>query len=198
MVDIYIRGTILLNGKNGKTLIAFTSSCTPQVKNLFPSKITKCHSVQSNKKMKLLVLSLVFMAIISIAKTQTRYVAKAGSCPPALPVQFCGRSCYVDAHCAGIGKCCPTRCGGSICSMPVTMTRPIQSEKPGSCPSIPTGRWVCSSTCNSDNDCRGSLKCCKNRCGALACQKPVVETLESIETPIQPIVSRFGNDYNNY
>jgi len=148
--------------------------------------------------MKLLVVSLIFVATIAIARTQTRYATKPGSCPPALPVQFCGRSCYIDAHCAGIGKCCPTRCGGSICSNPVTMTQPTRTEKPGSCPSIPTGRWVCSSTCNSDNDCRGNLKCCKNRCGALACQKAEIQVFESVENPIEPVVSRFGNDYVDY
>jgi len=70
------------------------------------------------------------------------------------------------------------------------------TEKPGSCPSVPSGRWVCSSTCNSDNDCKGNLKCCKNRCGALACQKPEIQVLES-ENPVEP-VSRFGNDYIDY
>ncbi|KAG5336534.1 WAP1 protein, partial [Acromyrmex charruanus] len=147
--------------------------------------------------MRLLVVSLVFVAMITIAKTQNRYATKPGSCPPALPVQFCGRSCYVDEHCAGNGKCCQTRCGGSICSMPVTMTR-SQTEKPGSCPSVPTGRWVCTSTCNSDNDCKGTLKCCKNRCGALACQKPEIQVPNFVENPIEPIVSRFGNDYIDY
>ncbi|KYN43008.1 Waprin-Phi1 [Trachymyrmex septentrionalis] len=142
--------------------------------------------------MRLLVVSLVFVAIITIAKTQNGYATKPGSCPPALPLQLCRRSCYVDAQCAGIGKCCQTQCGGSICSMPVTMTR-SQTEKPGSCPSVPTGRWVCTSTCNGDNDCKGTLKCCKNRCGALACQKP--EVPEFVENPI---VSRFGNDYIDY
>lgn len=82
-------------------------------------------AIVSGKRMKLLVVSLVFVATITIARMQ-RYTAKPGSCPPALPVQFCGQSCYVDTHCSGIGKCCPTQCGGSICSMPVT-TRPSQT-----------------------------------------------------------------------
>lgn len=70
------------------------------------------------------------------------------------------------------------------------------AEKPGSCPSVPTGRWVCSSTCSSDSDCRADLKCCKNRCGALACQKPEIEVTEP--TVGVPIASRFGYDYNYY
>ncbi|XP_011138040.1 WAP four-disulfide core domain protein 2 isoform X2 [Harpegnathos saltator] len=147
------------------------------------------------EKMKLLIVCLIFAAAISIATSQNEYIAKPGSCPPALPVQFCGHSCLVDSHCAGIGKCCPTQCGGSICSMPVTMSRPLQSEKPGTCPSVPTGRWVCTSTCNSDSDCRGNLKCCKNRCGALACQKPEIEVVESIGIPVEPVAPRFGYDY---
>lgn len=77
--------------------------------------------------MKLLVVYLVFVAVISVAKGQDRYPTKQGACPPALPVQFCGHSCFVDSHCTGIGKCCPTQCGGSICTMPVTMTRSSQS-----------------------------------------------------------------------
>ncbi|XP_025074356.1 waprin-Phi1-like [Pogonomyrmex barbatus] len=148
--------------------------------------------------MKLLVVSLIFVTTISITKAQTRYATKPGSCPPALPVRFCGRSCYIDAHCEGIGKCCPTQCGGSICSMPVTMTGPTATEKPGSCPSTPTGRWVCTSTCSNDSHCKGNLKCCKNRCGARACQKPEIEVVESMEIPVNPIMSRFGNDYNDY
>lgn len=60
---------------------------------------------------------------------QMEYMEKPGSCPPALPIQFCGRSCYVDAHCAGIGKCCPTQCGGAICSMPVTTRQSIRTGK---------------------------------------------------------------------
>lgn len=85
--------------------------------------------LENSEKMKLLVVCLLFVAAISVATSQNRYSAKQGSCPPALPVQFCGHSCFVDSHCAGIGKCCPTQCGGSICSVPVTMIRPSQSGK---------------------------------------------------------------------
>lgn len=66
------------------------------------------------------------------------------------------------------------------------------TEKLGSCPLVPTGRWVCTSTCNDDNDCRGKLKCCKGRCGALICQEPVDEVIESVENPVAP---RFAFDY---
>lgn len=71
----------------------------------------------------------------------------------------------------------------------------LSAEKPGSCPAVATGRWVCASTCKGDSDCRGNLKCCKNRCGAMACQKPEVEVAESVEIPVQPAQPRFGFDY---
>ena len=49
---------------------------------------------------------------------------KLGSCPPLLPVQVCTRGCLMDNNCLGISKCCPTSCGGSVCSSPVTTRRP--------------------------------------------------------------------------
>lgn len=91
-----------------------------------------CQLPEIAKKMRLSIATVIFVAAISIAmgqNNQNRYVAKPGSCPPALPVQFCGRSCYVDAHCAGSGKCCPTQCGGAICSMPVTAKQSIQASE---------------------------------------------------------------------
>jgi len=103
--------------------------CVMYFRQQYPTRTAiKCNSTVpgNSREMKSLFASLVLVAVISIAKTQTN-VPKTGACPPALPVQFCGRSCYVDAHCAGIGKCCPTQCGGSICSMPVTMTQPSQT-----------------------------------------------------------------------
>lgn len=74
-------------------------------------------------------------------------------------------------------------------------------EKPGSCPAIPKGRWICSSTCSVDSDCRGTMKCCKNRCGAMACQKPDIQ--ESIDIPLSEdsYISRNVNprvNPNNY
>ncbi|XP_043271571.1 waprin-Phi1-like [Venturia canescens] len=125
------------------------------------------------------------------------YAEKPGSCPPPLFVDTCTRSCYVDGHCQGIAKCCPTSCGGTVCSRPVTMRNEARLEKPGSCPSVPTGRWVCSSTCSFDSDCRGTNKCCKNRCGAFACQKPSVEVIESIEIPYNPQPEISPNDVPN-
>lgn len=74
-------------------------------------------------------------------------------------------------------------------------------EKVGSCPAVPTGRWICSPTCSTDSDCRGSKKCCRNRCGALACQTPDVELVGSVDTayqPKQPNDTDLPNDNNNY
>ncbi|XP_043250010.1 WAP four-disulfide core domain protein 2-like [Colletes gigas] len=140
--------------------------------------------------MKLLAAAFVLTLALAAAVGQSRYepfAEKPGSCPPALPVQICSQSCFSDSHCEGIGKCCSTNCGGTVCSKPVTMRQPVSAEKPGSCPAVPRGRWVCSPTCSVDNDCRGTLKCCKNRCGALACQKPDVEVVESVDIPVVPL-----------
>ncbi|GLV45489.1 hypothetical protein CBL_05592 [Carabus blaptoides fortunei] len=102
-------------------------------------------------------------------------IGKPGDCPPPTGVGICADTCYADNQCAGAAKCCPTACGGTICTMPVTMRREVtRGEKPGYCPARPSGPWVCSSTCVFDGDCRGRLKCCKNRCGAMACIKPEV------------------------
>ncbi|XP_044741604.1 waprin-Phi1-like [Chrysoperla carnea] len=122
-----------------------------------------------------IILICVFSIILSTI-AQEDVVVKNGDCPPPTQVGICRRTCFNDSHCAGIGKCCPTSCGGSICTRPVT--RRAKKEKAGVCPENPTGRWVCTSTCEADSDCKGRLKCCTNRCGALACQKPEEEVTE--------------------
>ncbi|XP_076278882.1 WAP four-disulfide core domain protein 2 isoform X2 [Lasioglossum baleicum] len=145
---------------------------------------------KNSRRMKLLLVTLLLTLTLAGTYGQVRYEPfgeKPGSCPPALPVQICSQSCSSDSHCLGIGKCCSTTCGGFVCSKPVTMRQPNRQEKPGSCPAVPKGRWVCSPTCSVDNDCRGTLKCCKNRCGALACQKPDLEVVESVELPVPDI-----------
>ncbi|XP_063906437.1 WAP four-disulfide core domain protein 2-like [Zophobas morio] len=99
---------------------------------------------------------------------------KAGDCPPLSDVGVCEVNCFSDTHCMGPMKCCPTACGGTFCAKPVTMRRAQIQEKPGFCPESPMGPWVCSSRCALDSDCRGTKKCCRNRCGAMACTKPEV------------------------
>ncbi|XP_043522300.1 waprin-Phi1-like isoform X1 [Frieseomelitta varia] len=149
--------------------------------------------------MKLLSIVLVLMLSLATTLGQFRYdFEKPGSCPPPLPVQICSQSCFSDAQCSDIGKCCPTNCGGFICTKPVTKVEAVSREKPGSCPAEPKGRWVCSSTCSVDNHCRGTLKCCKNRCGALACQKPDVEVIESLDIPLVPVDDSYNNPRNPY
>lgn len=49
------------------------------------------------------------------------------------------------------------------------------SEKVGSCPIAPTGPWICTGRCSRDSDCKRTYKCCKNRCGALACMAPEID-----------------------
>lgn len=144
------------------------------------------------------VLLVIWTCALAVALGQHRYepfVEKPGSCPPPLPVQICTQSCFSDSQCLGIGKCCPTNCGGSVCAKPVTTRQQTTSpEKSGNCPAIPKGRWVCSPTCTVDGDCKGKLKCCINRCGAMACQPP--EQAESSENPPEEsnnVVAAAGN-----
>ena len=54
---------------------------------------------------------------------------KPGSCPPPLPVRICSQSCFSDAQCSDIGKCCPTNCGGFICTRPVTKVEAVSRGK---------------------------------------------------------------------
>lgn len=75
---------------------------------------------------KKLVLLLFLMVTCLLAQNYNYYYEKSGSCPPALTVPVCSRSCYVDSHCQDDEKCCPTGCGGSYCSQPVTMKKKSQ------------------------------------------------------------------------
>ncbi|XP_015432738.1 PREDICTED: WAP four-disulfide core domain protein 2-like isoform X2 [Dufourea novaeangliae] len=150
--------------------------------------------------MKSLLVTLALSLILATSYGQSRYepfAEKPGSCPPAVSVQICTRVCSSDSDCLGIAKCCSTTCEGKVCSMPVTMRQANHREKPGSCPAVPKGRWVCTPTCSVDNDCRGNLKCCKNRCGALACQKPDIEVVESVEIPVVPLPEDPNNSPRN-
>ncbi|XP_017785622.1 PREDICTED: WAP four-disulfide core domain protein 2-like [Nicrophorus vespilloides] len=115
----------------------------------------------------------VVLVICGAVLAQRTSHRKPGDCPPPVGSGICAYTCSTDSQCDGATKCCRTACGGTICTMPVTARQPkLLSEKKGSCPARPTGPWVCSSRCAFDGDCRGSKKCCKNRCGAMACTKP--------------------------
>ncbi|XP_063227875.1 WAP four-disulfide core domain protein 2-like [Bacillus rossius redtenbacheri] len=118
---------------------------------------------------KALCVAAVALAALGLARAQ----GKPGSCSPASALQVCAFVCRSDLECPGYFKCCPTACGGFVCSKPVT-ARARPAVKPGACPAEPGGPWVCSSRCAVDTDCRGALKCCRNRCGALACQRPLL------------------------
>ncbi|KAF2894491.1 hypothetical protein ILUMI_11691 [Ignelater luminosus] len=112
---------------------------------------------------------LLLLPIITVVVNGQR---KPGTCPPPANVGVCALTCMQDNQCAGNAKCCRTSCGGSICARPVLPPPPqTDREKPGTCPEQPEGPWVCSSRCSKDADCRGAKKCCKNRCGAMACMK---------------------------
>ncbi|KAK7108363.1 keratin-associated protein 10-4-like [Littorina saxatilis] len=51
-----------------------------------------------------------------------------------------------------------------------------KKEKTGECPAVVNDGnsfGVCAFMCDSDADCRGDEKCCKNECGGMACKDPV-------------------------
>lgn len=61
--------------------------------------------------------------------------------------------------------------------------------KKGRCPDNPRGAWICTDSCTGDSDCVRTLKCCRNRCGALACQKPDPEPETTVApTTLAPVV----------
>ncbi|KAF5304248.1 hypothetical protein FQA39_LY09775 [Lamprigera yunnana] len=47
-------------------------------------------------------------------------VVKTGSCPRILNYPVCGLTCSDDQACDTTSKCCPTKCGGSLCVEPIT------------------------------------------------------------------------------
>ncbi|KAI4491031.1 hypothetical protein M0802_010534 [Mischocyttarus mexicanus] len=131
-----------------------------------------------------LILSTLLLVILSA--TTFGQQSKPGACPPRTPFNIRTNLCNDDMDCRGPGKCCLTNYSGKICVMPITEI--INIVKQGSCPVIPTGRWICASTCRSDGDCRGIKKCCKNRCGALACQNPEVEYEPAVFDDSKPLM----------
>ncbi|XP_047022442.1 waprin-Phi1-like [Helicoverpa zea] len=111
--------------------------------------------------------------VLFIVFSLVGYSSTAGSCPPTLPVDLCDAACGPEQPCANDKQlCCPTACGGAMCVDAMTERHFVDLVKPGLCPEYPRGPWVCTHTCTSDSDCPRALKCCPNRCGAQACQKP--------------------------
>ncbi|XP_066582941.1 uncharacterized protein [Prorops nasuta] len=164
-------------------------------KKLFNSIIIYIiHTVRTQKKNKMefpkwtIIFAVLLTIYLKEVNSQTsNSEEKQGVCPPLLPVQICSRSCFSDFHCQGPGKCCPTSCGGFVCSRPVSARKPQQpAENPGSCPAYPTGPWVCSSTCTVDSDCKGIKKCCRNRCGAFTCQNSESDVINSVDDSTEP------------
>ncbi|XP_046386958.1 WAP four-disulfide core domain protein 2-like [Ischnura elegans] len=117
----------------------------------------------------LLTVAVVLLSEVVIGQQPSE---KPGSCPPSPGIGICAFTCSSDFQCLGSQKCCSTGCGGTSCMAPVSRLIGAPSVKKGSCPAEPKGPWICSHMCSADADCRGRFKCCKNRCGALTCQKP--------------------------
>ncbi|XP_076445861.1 uncharacterized protein LOC143283502 [Babylonia areolata] len=127
---------------------------------------------------------------------------KPGQCPRPNPYDagICASTCNTDSDCKGNDKCCKNACGATTCQAPIPscdfvkcgpgqtcvlqqvycFTEPCYpqpvcvDQKPGQCPVPDTSvGGICASTCNTDSDCKGNDKCCKNGCGATVCQAPI-------------------------
>lgn len=69
---------------------------------------------------------LLFCAGVAIAQGQKRGDrGKDGDCPPPTEIQVCDASCDLDFQCTGAEKCCPTSCGGTVCTKAITARKEI-------------------------------------------------------------------------
>ncbi|OWK02928.1 SLPI [Cervus elaphus hippelaphus] len=100
---------------------------------------------------------------------------KAGACPPRKPAQCFGDEkpkCSSDWQCPHKKKCCLDTCG-TKCLDPVNVTHPVK-KKPGTCPVV-HGQCLMLiplNHCETDDQCVGTLKCCRAVCGKV-CLSPV-------------------------
>ncbi|KFD44839.1 hypothetical protein M513_14284, partial [Trichuris suis] len=81
--------------------------------------------------------------------------------------------CRSDKDCDGSEKCCLTKVGKE-CVNPVQ--KPGPSAKPGTCPAYPFGHVGLAMFCQTDFDCKGTLKCCITSVG-YNCTLPVEESM---------------------
>ncbi|PSN57022.1 hypothetical protein C0J52_01720 [Blattella germanica] len=78
-------------------------------------------------KMKALLI-LVFVSFVAISCVVSQTSVKPGACSPALPIQVCENECTSDSQCTGTHKCCRTKCGGNVCSEPVTLRTRVNRD----------------------------------------------------------------------
>ncbi|XP_034237444.1 antileukoproteinase [Thrips palmi] len=123
----------------------------------------------------------VVLCCLLVVPVRAAYMS--GSCPPAVALRQCAPTCQDHVECPGALLCCDTVCGGTACVRPVTSVRKGQRDqgngpeccpKPGRCPDVVEGSWMCSTRCRGDFDCDGPTKCCLSRCGAMECAAPVL------------------------
>ncbi|KAK7494512.1 hypothetical protein BaRGS_00014165, partial [Batillaria attramentaria] len=86
---------------------------------------------------------------------------KQGQCPARRmnDGRGCRQSCYSDAQCPGLSRCCPNGCGVYVCQIPVNKV----------CPNLYGLPQSCRSNCRHDSHCRNGLKCCRLAGGCDIC-----------------------------
>ncbi|XP_078000283.1 uncharacterized protein LOC144452853 isoform X2 [Glandiceps talaboti] len=96
-------------------------------------------------------------------------------CPAVSEDSFgiCVEECSNDGDCTNGWICCYNGCGHTCTP---TISKEIEyNTKPGNCPAVESGVvGICIEDCESDNDCRGDMKCCSSGCGHI-CQLPEEE-----------------------
>ena len=106
-------------------------------------------------------------------------LSKKGKCPVVKMAQCFMKpedKCQGDYDCPGIQKCCKEICGALVCQEPFFNL----AKKPGICPTRPPGIMVkcmdpstVKNECQTDKDCSGFKKCCKNFCDILVCESNI-------------------------
>lgn len=70
----------------------------------------------SNRIVSIFWLACLFGVVILV---DGQNFTKSGSCPPAAELSYtCDNLCTSDLFCLNDRKCCPTSCGGHVCTKP--------------------------------------------------------------------------------
>nr|CAD7422015.1 unnamed protein product [Timema poppensis] len=70
------------------------------------------------------IVMVVVVDVMQLVSSQR----KPGTCALNYGTNVCVKICHQDTDCSGSNKCCPTECGGTTCSRPIT-TRPRQNSE---------------------------------------------------------------------
>ncbi|KFD54082.1 hypothetical protein M513_05101 [Trichuris suis] len=119
---------------------------------------------------------------------ESQDVNKPGECPAEPAIAGKALFCRSDKDCDGSEKCCLTKVGKE-CVKPVQ--EPGPNAKPGTCPPYTLGFAGLAMFCQTDFDCKGTLKCCMTKVG-YDCTAPMEESQDVNkpgECPAEPAIA---------